>query len=254
MCGSGVRWRLVWLLLTPALLVLAACNASASYQPPILPLVFTLESDGTFVVEGVAEVATPLGQFSVNVDAMRLTPKPDDGILLYIDHVVEDRYVEDRFHLDTDGPLVVTQEGRTTTTFTSDFIRIIAQDSVTKITVRSGAKGTGPPADRRVFVGRWRGPVDQPGSQPYSMQVSLTLRDGRLSGQVEYPELKCGGRLTESSGVPGGMVFLEKITHGLDRCVTEGQWSMAPITGGRVAASYSSGESLTADATLTRRR
>jgi hypothetical protein len=195
---------------------------------------------------------TALGTFSVNVDALRSTPEPHDGVLLYIDHVVQGRYVEDRFRLDTDGPLVVEQKGRTTTTFTSDFIRIVADDAVTTITVRDGRDAAaGKPADRKAFAGTWRGPVDQPGSQAYSMVMTLRLRNGKLSGSVEYPELRCGGTLTEGPQVPGGITLTERITYGGDTCVSEGRWSMVPIPGDRLAASYAGVAG--ANATLERR-
>jgi hypothetical protein len=240
--------------LAAATLVTAACwpSGSVEYQPPFTPIVLVLNSDGSFELQGRAQIATALGTFSVNVDALRSTPEPQDGILLYIDHVVKGRYVEDRFRLDTDGPLVVEQKGRTTTTFTSDFIRIVADDAVTTITVRDGRDvAAGPPPNRKAFAGTWRGPVDQPGSQPYSMVMKLRLRNGKLSGSVDYPELGCGGTLTEGSAVPGGIMLNERLTYGVDTCVPEGRWSMVPVPGGRLAASYS-GVGV-ADATLERR-
>ena len=240
--------------LAVAVLVSAACSrpVSVTYQPPMTPIVLVLNSDGSFEVQGKARLTTPLGQFEVNVDGFRSTPEPHDGVLLYIDHVVNGRYVEDRFRLDADGPLVVEQKGRTTTTFASDFIRIVADDAVTAITVRdSRDAAAGRPADRKAFAGTWRGPVDQPGSQPYSMAMKLRLRNGKLSGSVDYPELRCGGTLTEASGVPGGIMLTERITYGGDTCVSEGRWSMMPIPGGRLAASYSGVAA--ANATLERR-
>lgn len=66
---------------------------------------------------------------------------------------------------------------------------------------------TGPPSaapslvevDRQDLVGDWEGPVDQPGSRPYSLRLQLGVTDEVMAGGVLYPELGCSGQWDEVS-------------------------------------------------------
>ncbi|MFF1822126.1 hypothetical protein ACFVWG_32765 [Kribbella sp. NPDC058245] len=65
------------------------------------------------------------------------------------------------------------------------------------------------------FVGTWRGPIDQSGSKPYS--VIVTVASGAVGdslGTVEYPELQCQGIWRLESGTANSIRVTELIDGG----------------------------------------
>lgn len=75
--------------------------------------------------------------------------------------------------------------------------------------------GTGAPvalADVEPWLGDWTGPVNQSGSRPYSVRMTLA-HDGRtVVGLVEYPELSCSGVLNNAQLVGDALTIQEEIT------------------------------------------
>jgi hypothetical protein len=68
-------------------------------------------------------------------------------------------------------------------------------------------------ADEPAFVGTWVGEAtDIQGDRVTKYPVIVTL--GRTSGTIEYPSLKCGGRLTGIGQSTPYVFFIETITHG----------------------------------------
>ncbi len=83
------------------------------------------------------------------------------------------------------------------------------------------------PERRNALLARWTGPLTQtpPSETAYGADVILQQldRDGDLAGQIEYPELRCGGTLTYiGPSRTGGVRLLEEITFGIDRCTNGG--------------------------------
>ena len=85
------------------------------------------------------------------------------------------------------------------------------------------------------LLGTWSGPVDQPGSRPYSMQVTLRLtQGGKLRGSVVYPELSACRGYWDSPRFRGDQVLMvEHITQRADSCIPEGNVVLALSADGR---------------------
>jgi hypothetical protein len=61
------------------------------------------------------------------------------------------------------------------------------------------------------MLGTWTGMVAQnKGATGYSVVMTITAN----SAETEYPELKCGGKLTRAGAANGYVFFAETITHG----------------------------------------
>ena len=72
------------------------------------------------------------------------------------------------------------------------------------------------------FVGTWAGPVEQtpPARVDYGVEFSLRRSGSGVKGDVEYPELDCGGTLAFVRNTPSGkLVMRERITYG--NCVQD---------------------------------
>jgi len=68
-------------------------------------------------------------------------------------------------------------------------------------------------SDQPAYVGTWTGEAtDIQGAQVTKYPVVMTL--GRTGGMIEYPSLKCGGRLTGIGQSSPYVFFIETITHG----------------------------------------
>ncbi|HMV70354.1 MAG TPA: hypothetical protein PKA64_26165, partial [Myxococcota bacterium] len=63
------------------------------------------------------------------------------------------------------------------------------------------------------LTGKWRGPVDQPGSNPPTYDTVLDLR-GAAPGQSWYPTLGCGGSLTRTASHGLSMEVFEDVPAG----------------------------------------
>jgi hypothetical protein len=66
------------------------------------------------------------------------------------------------------------------------------------------------PAENSI-VGVWRGNVNQPGAPAYTVKMTIS---SPTAGTTDYPEIKCGGRLSGGPTGPNTYVFDEKITYG----------------------------------------
>jgi hypothetical protein len=78
------------------------------------------------------------------------------------------------------------------------------------------------------FVGRWSGPVDQPGSRPYDAVVDIEAGAvGSVVGSVFYPGLGCTGELTLLRVESGRIVVHEEIVDDPRfTCVPQGNISL----------------------------
>ena len=83
--------------------------------------------------------------------------------------------------------------------------------------------------------GRWTGKVNQqPVSRPYSIVVSLdNCQLDSQCGEVEYPELSCGGYWTFLRLDGEIYYFRETLTYGGDRCVDDGLVTLQSRSDGR---------------------
>jgi hypothetical protein len=87
------------------------------------------------------------------------------------------------------------------------------------------------------LTGSWVGPVDQPGSKPYSTRLDLTSPDA-LSGAVDYPELSCGGEVSEVSRTSDSVRLTETITRGTG-CVPVVTLTITPLDPNELSVAYS---------------
>jgi pimeloyl-ACP methyl ester carboxylesterase len=124
----------------------------------------------------------------------------------------------------------------------SNEIMGIVDDDVT-MTGRSS-----PVTDPDAWIGTWSGPVDQPGSQPYTTVVTLRRAADGLVGDVAYPELRCRGTLRQSGPIDsdGTLKLTETITDQDGRCVTTVHITLRASGPTTAEASYDAG-SATAD-------
>ena len=95
-----------------------------------------------------------------------------------------------------------------------------------------------------VAAGTWSGQAT--GSKTYSVTVWM---DGSGKGYVEYPSLKCGGRLIFVKKNGDTSSFRETITHGQAKCGPAGQIDLTP-NGEQLAWTRSAGSNHS-NATLT---
>ena len=75
------------------------------------------------------------------------------------------------------------------------------------------------PRSSAYIAGSWSGPVDQVGSQPYTVRVRITESDGRFSATALYPELGCGGTWTQISFSSSDKVVFEETIDYNTTCV-----------------------------------
>lgn len=67
----------------------------------------------------------------------------------------------------------------------------------------------------RGYIGNWTGAVTQPGAPGYAVELHIWPIDAQtLGGLAYYPELKCGGVLTQHSADAFSVRFNEKVVHG----------------------------------------
>jgi hypothetical protein len=77
------------------------------------------------------------------------------------------------------------------------------------------SESTGDPisrADVDAWLGQWTGPIDQSGSRPYSVRMTLDHNGKTVVGTVEYPELSCSGALDDASLRGDVLSVVETIT------------------------------------------
>lgn len=82
------------------------------------------------------------------------------------------------------------------------------------------------------LAGRWSGPLVQapPATvTEYGVELALSMgAGGSIGGTVSYPELACGGTLTNDNTLPDGTVVLsERITFGTANASRTAGWSFA---------------------------
>jgi hypothetical protein len=113
------------------------------------------------------------------------------------------------------------------------------------------AVGQSPPA----LLGTWTGMVAQnKGSTGYTVVMTVSAN----GAETEYPELKCGGKLTRVGAANGYIFFTETITHGGKNsgggCI-DGTITAAPAAGKLVCGWFGAynGETFVAGETLARK-
>jgi len=74
----------------------------------------------------------------------------------------------------------------------------------------------------RQFVGNWNGNVRQRGVIPYTVAFSIYDRDRDVVGQIDYPELGCGGKLVLAGVTNKVLQVSEVLTYGLNKCIVGG--------------------------------
>jgi hypothetical protein len=106
-----------------------------------------------------------------------------------------------------------------------------------RLDLAPGGAGSGDAAAG--FAGRWEGPVPQPGARPYSTTVDIVDQDGRLSAEVFYPGLECGGVWEQESRSGNQASLTETITTGsLGNCVGTVAIDLTLRADGRLVVRY----------------
>jgi len=123
-------------LAASALLALTVTSCALSYKPPAVPLVFTLDGNGTFSVNAEASVATPLGTFSASAEVSR--PLSDGHTRVSITHQVQGVWVKDVFDLSGRGPLVLCLDGWFSSRIDESHVDIRALDGVSRVGLLGG--------------------------------------------------------------------------------------------------------------------
>lgn len=96
-----------------------------------------------------------------------------------------------------------------------------------------------PAADRDSFTGTWRGPVTGD-SSAYEVVAVITNTDGRLSAEVDYPQIDCEARWQETSAGEEGIAFVEELLSG--QCLDGSKVTLAR-SGSELTAQFSSTQS-----------
>jgi hypothetical protein len=74
------------------------------------------------------------------------------------------------------------------------------------------------------FKGMWKGMIFQAGALPYSVTMSIVGgQPTEIVGEIEYPRLKCGGKLRLLSVSDEQMRVAEEITFGATKCIPGGE-------------------------------
>jgi hypothetical protein len=74
------------------------------------------------------------------------------------------------------------------------------------------------------FKGMWKGMIFQAGALPYSVTMSVVGgQPNEIVGEIEYPRLKCGGRLRILSVSDQQIHVAEELTFGATKCIPGGE-------------------------------
>lgn len=83
-----------------------------------------------------------------------------------------------------------------------------------------------------IWDGHWRGPVNQPGSIPYSIDMTLGRAiQGKPVGTVSYPELNCAGSLLAEAVTARSITLRESILENRNGNCTDGVKIVLTISG-----------------------
>lgn len=79
------------------------------------------------------------------------------------------------------------------------------------------------------LTGRGQNPAPVDGDRStYDVNVTLSESDGRLTGQVAYPQLSCSGEWVETTRTSAMIILTETIAVGTERCVRTVTINMLP--------------------------
>lgn len=180
------------------LFALCGCDLTGgvAYQPPLLPIVFTLSSTGEFGVQLGRGITTPFGR--VGVETALKEPDKDETIVTI---ARQGEAMEDRFKIKRRGSMTVCVDGPSITSISSGVIRVVVPREATTVRVvdpsrahsecrgavvaRRGARPGPPPAGwapRRPQAGQRLDPSALP-----TVEVGLMGRRHRLA-LVDRPE------------------------------------------------------------------
>lgn len=114
------------------LFALCGCDLTGgvAYQPPLLPIVFTLSSTGEFGVQLGRGITTPFGR--VGVETALKEPDKDETIVTI---ARQGEAMEDRFKIKRRGSMTVCVDGPSITSISSGVIRVVVPREATTVRV-----------------------------------------------------------------------------------------------------------------------
>jgi WD40 repeat protein len=140
------------LVLVPILLFSSSCGETTatvgvSYTPPFAPVTFTVDSNGTIMVQGNLSIETPVGQFALEANVADTLQAQDNTLFVIIRHNLHGRIVDDVYKIQTGQDEVrVTTNGTTTVDITQHKVFIDAsKGSIKSIEVKGVNQQSTPP-------------------------------------------------------------------------------------------------------------
>jgi hypothetical protein len=123
-----VSWRISILGIVGLCLLVAACRptskASVNYQPPLVPVTFSINSSGDVTVSVSGKVETPVGQFGVGGALSNSFKPPSDATLVVIETGQGDQVQTARYTIGATGVFRVCTTGDTATSVSHDLVQI----------------------------------------------------------------------------------------------------------------------------------
>ncbi|WP_242891527.1 DUF192 domain-containing protein [Actinomadura litoris] len=118
--------------LVPLLLLLGGCGfvGGATYQPPMLPLVFSIDQDGLFAVKVGGSIATPIGRFGIDGG---LKEKSEDTMVIGLSR--DGQLGEQRFLVKGRASVAVCSDGPSVTYVTAGAVRVTVRRAASTVRV-----------------------------------------------------------------------------------------------------------------------
>src|ERR1700722_9231505 len=145
-----VSWRIGTLGIVGLCLLVAACQptskASVNYQPPLVPVTFSINSSGDVTVSVSGKVETPVGQFGVGGALSSSLKPPSDATLVVIETDEGGQVQTASYTIGGTGLFRVCTTGDTATSVSHDLVQIANSGGGTVVVGCTAQGGGGAPS------------------------------------------------------------------------------------------------------------